>query len=92
MLNIHALAINYSQLFNNLASWHGKIKKVASNTVHAHYDLFPPKDSNFSKAQTHYYVKQATAELVKKSTFVHSSKDVEVHLFISPSIHFIHPP
>ena len=82
--NIHALITHYFQLFDDLASWRGKIKKAASNAVRAHYDLFPPKDSNFSKAQTCNHVKLATSELIKKSAFAHGSKDEEVRTHSPP--------
>lgn len=80
----------FSQLFDDLASWRGEIKKAASNAVRAHYDLFPHKDSNLSKAETRDHVKQSATNLIKQSSFAHGSKDEEVcaHFFLS--IHFIH--
>ena len=91
--NIYALATHYSQLFDDLASWQCKIKKAASNAVHAHYNLFPSKDSNFSKVQTCSYVKEIATELIKKSSFAHGSKDEEVRVqFLSLPLNFIHYP
>ena len=82
---------HYSQLFDDLASSCGEIKKAASNAIHAHYDLFPSKDSNFLKAQTCNHVKEITTELIKKSLFAHSSNDEKVHVqFLS--LDFIHAP
>ena len=86
------LRANYllSQLFNDLASWCGEIKKAASNAVHAHYDLFLHKDSNLSMAETCDHVKQSTINLIKQSSFAHGSKDEEVGTHFFLSIHFIH--
>ena len=82
---------HYSQLFDDLASSCGEIKKAASNAIHAHYDLFPSKDSNLLKAQTCNHVKEITTELIKKSLFAHSSNDEKVHVqFLS--LDFIHAP
>ena len=91
--NIYALATHYSQLFDDLASWRGEIKKAASNAVRAHYDLFPSKDSNFPKVQTRNHVKEIATELIKKSSFAHGSKDEEVRVqFLSLPLDFIHSP
>ena len=90
--NIYALATHYSQLFDDLALWHGEIKKAASNAVCTHYDLFPSKDSNFSKVQTCSHMKEIATELVKKSSFAHSSKDKEVRVqFLSLPLNIHYP-
>ena len=72
---------NFFQLFDDLASWRGELKKATSNVVRAHYELFPPQNANLTNVQVREYVKKAATELIMKSTFAHGNKDDEVCLF-----------
>ena len=76
------------QLYEDLASWRGELKKAAIGVVRSHYNLFPPEDSQLSKAETRVYVKKKVDSLIKKSAFAHGEKDDDVftHLHDTKSL------
>jgi len=65
-------------LFQDLASWRGELKKAAANLVWAYYDISPPPGNYLSQVEMHRHMKRAAEDLIKKASFVHSGKDLEV--------------
>ena len=87
--NIYALATHYSQLFDDLASWRGEIKKAASNTVRP----FPFQGQQFFQGSNMQPRERNHHRTHQETSFAHGSKDEEVHVqFLSLPLDFIHYP